>query len=993
MNYPRLRNQLLFGAVLISLLTALANMLAVSWVIRNQSLDQSSAMLGKAQRVIADTLAERKKSMLVASRQLAAQKNLGSTIWYLEQYADSGLDRVTLLNTYQQLARDTYQTGHIANVARIAIYNSTGVLVTFALINERVGQYGFVESLPERRFQVAQVLPGKEQGDAPLQSFSAIAGVRAQFGASLPDREETRYTLIDGVLALETRVPVMDQGFNPVSGKPEIRQMGLLVMDEPLDSGFVRQLSTLTDTRINVFTAHGFGSGNLPEYRKPDWSGIVPEAMAHDGIRFNEIKVRDVGYYQGLRTLYQGDVVAGYIATLHGKEEVSATIRQMIHTLWWIAAGSLLFIIPFAWYFATSISRPLSSLQRIFRKVAQGERAGLERHHIEHELGRVSSGEIGDLAQSFIQMNDSIKQKIHEIHQINTNLESTVAERTAALAAREQESRTLIENSQDSIARYDRDCRRIYVNPAFAAMLGCSREALIGRRPSEVPGGEQGAFYEAKLRDVFETAKNSQFELRWTGPDGRQICTHIQMTAELDPAGEVSRVMAVGRDITDRIEFEATIWQQANFDALTNLPNRRMFYDRLAQEAKAQVRSGHSLALMLIDLDHFKEINDTLGHDAGDSLLIEAARRISSCLRSGDTVARLGGDEFTIILPGLHGAGSLDRIAQELIATLSRPFQLGGTVAYVTASIGITVYPDDASDLEALFKHADQAMYAAKNAGRNGFHYFTPSLQDAAQQRLQLSTDLRHALSSGQFHLYYQPIVELAGQPVSKAEALLRWEHPVHGLMLPDTFIPLAEETGLIAPIGDWLFKEVAQQADRWRKTLHPDFQISVNTSPVQIRDKAYDVSFWPDYLLEKGIDGQGVAIEITESMLLNADSGTDEKLRLLHAAGIQVTVEDFGTGYSSLALLKRYDIDLLKIDRSCVQSLGGDADGLALCAAIILMAHTLGLKVIAEGVETDEQRHLLAQAGCDFAQGFLYSGPVPAPGFERLLQTLAATS
>jgi len=441
-------------------------------------------------------------------------------------------------------------------------------------------------------------------------------------------------------------------------------------------------------------------------------------------------------------------------------------------------------------------------------------------------------------------------------------------------------------------------------------------------------------------------------------------------------------VLAVGRDLSDRMVFEATIWKQANFDALTHLPNRQMFHERLDYEAGVSNRSGRPMALMLIDLDRFKEVNDSLGHDTGDILLIEAARRITSCVRAFDTVARLGGDEFTVILPELDDTGSIEQIARTVIVKLAEPFKLGPDEAFISASVGITLYPNDAGELDVLFKNADQAMYAAKAAGRNRFNYFTPELQVAAEKRRRLTSDLRAALQADQFRVYYQPIVDLATGEIYKAEALIRWLHPERGTISPLDFIELAEDTGLIVPIGDWVFKQAVRQARQWRQRFHPSFQISVNISPVQIRQDNLVCDQWSEYLIGEGMPSQSVAIEITEGLLLDAE--LNEKLLSFRDAGIGISIDDFGTGYSSLAYLKRFDIDYLKIDRSFVQNLGFDGGNQALCEAMVMLAHKLGLQVIAEGVETPDQRDFLAAVGCDFAQGFLYSEPVPSDQFEE---------
>ncbi len=435
-----------------------------------------------------------------------------------------------------------------------------------------------------------------------------------------------------------------------------------------------------------------------------------------------------------------------------------------------------------------------------------------------------------------------------------------------------------------------------------------------------------------------------------------------------------------------RKENEALIWQQANFDPLTNLPNRRMFHDRLEQEMKKSNRSGLPLALLLLDLDHFKQINDTYGHAIGDRLLQDAAQRLGSCMGESNTVARLGGDEFVVILGELNDPNIVERISQDALHKLAEPFQLKNEVAYVSTSIGIAFYPTDATDSSILLKSADQAMYAAKNQGRNRHSYFTPSLQQAAHARWQLVNDLRGALAGDQFQVYYQPIMELSTGVIHKAEALIRWQHPTRGLVDPAEFIPIAEDTGMIVDIGNWVFRKAASQAAMWRASHHAEFQISVNRSPVQFHSDN-NIQAWSDYLQELGLPGQSIVVEITEGLLLDTNTVTNQLLAF-RDAGIQVSLDDFGTGYSALAYLKKFDIDYLKIDRSFIHNLAPGSNDMALCEAIIVMAHKLGLRVIAEGVKTIEQRDLLAAAGCDYGQGYLFSEPVPAEQLETLLQT-----
>lgn len=451
------------------------------------------------------------------------------------------------------------------------------------------------------------------------------------------------------------------------------------------------------------------------------------------------------------------------------------------------------------------------------------------------------------------------------------------------------------------------------------------------------------------------------------------------------PSGEPLMMRGTHFDITEKKIAEEVIWKQANFDILTQLPNRHHFNQCLSQAIQEAASQQQRLSLLLLDLDRFKDINDTLGHHRGDDLLVEVGRRIQQNLAQGATVARLGGDEFAVIVPH-HVHADLQALCSQLLQDISRSYILGGERIFVTASIGISQFPDDAVNAEEMIQHADQAMYDAKSRGRNNLRFFSLSIRDALAQRTTLARDLRTATENNELRDYYQPIICMRTGKIVKAEALMRWQHPVRGLISPALFIPVAEETGEIVRMGDWIFRQVASHLMKWKSLAGEEFAISVNKSPVQFLEQSVMHSDWVQHLESLGIEGKHIVVEITEGLLLNPDPVVEERLLHFRDTGIQVAIDDFGTGYSSLSYLSRFDIDYLKIDQSFTRNLNAGNESYILCEAIIVMAHKLGLKVIAEGVETALQRDLLRDIHCDYAQGFFYSPPVPAEAFEQLL-------
>lgn len=524
-------------------------------------------------------------------------------------------------------------------------------------------------------------------------------------------------------------------------------------------------------------------------------------------------------------------------------------------------------------------------------------------------------------------------------------------------------------------------------NPSFTAITGYEAREVIGRRMNLLSSGQHDrAFYQAMWATLHETGG-------WSGDivnrqkNGEEFIVRLTISTSYNEDGSISSHIGLFADVTEKRRREASIWHQAHFDHLTQLPNRQMFQQNLQLSMDGARASGQPFALVFLDLDLFKEVNDTFGHDEGDELLRQVARRLQACVRSTDQVARLGGDEFTLILQHLKHLDDVRPICRKVLHSVAQPYQLKTNTVRISVSAGVTFFPQDGLDGVALLKHADLAMYAAKDKGRNQFCEFAPAMEQEAQERRLLLRDLQQALDENEFTLHYQPIVDMRSMRTVKAEALLRWHNGVRGQVSPARFIPLAEESGLISPLGDWVFQEAARQLVAWRAELDPEFQVSVNVSPVQLHSNKQQAQTWLQHLRELELPTGALVMELTESVLMESDQETNAKLQALQEAGIQLALDDFGTGYSSLSYLKRLDIDYLKIDRSFVNQLTPGSEDNVLCEAIIVMAHQLGIRVVAEGVETREQHDILRAAGCDYGQGYWYCRPVSAEDFGTRLR------
>ncbi|TDQ41265.1 PAS domain S-box-containing protein/diguanylate cyclase (GGDEF)-like protein [Tepidicella xavieri] len=577
---------------------------------------------------------------------------------------------------------------------------------------------------------------------------------------------------------------------------------------------------------------------------------------------------------------------------------------------------------------------------------------------------------IGQMQQAQWQAAETARERAHE-------LERELAQRQR-IESRLHVMATVFESSREAIVIADHANRIIAVNEAFTRLTGYTPAEVLGRNPRMLSAGmTPSEVYQAMWRDLGAHGC-WQGEIWDRRKDGSIYPKWLSINTVRGPTGRISHYVAIFSDISERKEAEEKIYHLAHHDSLTGLANRMSLSLELNVAVRQAAHNRQRLALMFIDLDRFKEINDVHGHDVGDRLLVAIAARLREAVRHGDTVARLGGDEFVILLRQVHGRDSAQQVAEKVRQALEQPCDIDGLTLRTTASIGLALYPQDGESAEQLMKSADTAMYHAKAVGRNNLQFYTLGLEQALLERVQLVADLRHALVAEQFVLHYQPQFDAATGRLDAVEALLRWRHPAQGWVAPGRFIPVAEQSGLIGDIGAWVLGQACRQWRQWyEQTGRPDLRVAVNLSAAQLASDGFIEQV--DHLLRwHGMPPECLELEITESMLMEDVEQNVERLGALRERGVKLAIDDFGTGYSSLSYLRVLPIDALKLDRSFVHGVETDAGNAAICKSIIALAHNLGLHVVAEGVETEAQRAFLLSQGCDRLQGYLLARPMP---------------
>ncbi len=765
-----------------------------------------------------------------------------------------------------------------------------------------------------------------------------------------------------------------------VSSYPSYNSTGNLqsVVFAALDLSLINQIAagaslpegftvSLLDSRGTILNRH-------PEPEKWIGKSRADTALARAMLATRESgTVEDTGL-DGVRRLYtyaplfdsgQGGRI--YVVAGIPRDAIAADVRHnVIRGATTLSAVTILALM-IAWFGGDYfLLRKIRVLADSARRLARGEHA---------RTGIADTrGEIGLLARTFDDMADAIETRTDEIRRAND-----------ALRDSEERFRSLVETTSDCIWEVDARGVYTYASPKIRDLLGYAPEEVLGKTPFDFMPPDEAARLGRQFAEIAAAQKSfERLENVSLHKDGHQVVLETSGVPILDGEGRLAGYRGVDRDVTERIQTEEELHRATHHDALTGLPNRVLLFDRLQQSLIDAKRRNRVVAVLWLDVDNFKNVNDSLGIENGDRIIRAMGERLQTCVRAGDTVARVGGDEFCVVLKDLAHEDNVVEIIQKILSSLSAPHRVANQEFSLSTTVGVSLFPRDALEPEGLLENVDAAMYHAKERG-DSYQFYSPNMTAIATERLALENDLRHALEQRELFLHYQPQVDLHTGLITGVEALLRWRHPRHGMVSPAKFIPLAESTNLILPIGEWVLREACAQARAWQDAGLPSLRMGVNLSVRQFRQP--DLAETVRRILEETkLDPRRLDIELTESTMVQDPESVAKILTGLETLGVQISIDDFGTGYSSLSYLKRLPIDILKIDQSFVRGVTSDLDDASIVIAIITLAHALGIQTIAEGVETREQAQFLRKHGCEAMQGFFFSKPAEADAVAALL-------
>jgi diguanylate cyclase (GGDEF)-like protein/PAS domain S-box-containing protein len=699
-------------------------------------------------------------------------------------------------------------------------------------------------------------------------------------------------------------------------------------------------------------------------YAREGWvSAIGVRMLSREGHRFDNANLRLV------RAVRLDGERIGTLALTADLTRLYTRVRRDAVTVGLILILSITVALAIATAAQRFVSDPILELANLAKTIT------LDKSYSARAVRR-SNDEVGLLTTSLNEMLDEIELRDGALREAHDALESHVRDLKKLSAAVEQSPATVMITDQ----RGDLE----YVNKRFEDATGYPRSEVLGSKPYLLASSAEANGCSKEMRHAIRAGNRWHGEVHSQTKAGGLLWEQVTMTPLLQAGGAIANFLIVTEDVTVRKEYEARLLRQATVDPLTELPNRLLAFDRLTQAVEGCLRSDHGVAVMFIDIDNFKTVNDSLGHDVGDIVLCEAARRIEVSVRSGDTVARLGGDEFLVVLPRMKDESVAEHLARRIRSCISEPFDVKGREVFVTASIGIALAPGDASDPDSLLRNADAAMYQAKQRGRNNHLFFEHEMNEQVFRRLSLESNLRQALKESEFSVHYQPVVDIEESRIVGAEALLRWTSSDLGQVPPDEFIPVAEDTGMIVPLGEWVLRTACFDALAWQQASGHALSVAVNVSTRQFRHALF-VDSVSRALADSGLPPACLELEVTESLLMRESPATTAALMELHELGVRLAIDDFGTGFSSLGYLKRFPFDILKIDRSFIRDVVTDDEDATLVGAIVAMGRSLDLKVVAEGAETQEQLDFLCSKGCRLMQGFLLGRPMPNEAFCRL--------
>jgi diguanylate cyclase (GGDEF)-like protein/PAS domain S-box-containing protein len=649
----------------------------------------------------------------------------------------------------------------------------------------------------------------------------------------------------------------------------------------------------------------------------------------------------------------------------HIRSDTATIQKSANNTVIALVATVLLVLVLFALAYLITYRRILIPL-RVLDKAAKT----IEKGDLKQRVSVDAQDEFGRLGKSFEQMRLSLLEDREHRELV------------------EQELRKLhqaIEQSVSSLVITDAKGVTEYVNHRFELTTGYRQEDIIGKKYNQIRSGQTPISVYDELWKTIKAGDTWEGELLNKKKNGELFWELVSISPVRDRQGMITHFIGMQHDITQRKAMEERLNYLAYHDDLTGLPNRTLLSDRFNQLTSQSKRRSKQIALLMLDLNRFKLINDSLGHETGDRVLVEIGKRLLHMARMGDTIARYGGDEFVVLLPDIESINAVTEIARRINFTISTPLEIDERILHVSCSVGVAIWPNDGEKLDNLLSNADAAMYQAKTRSGEKLQFFTEELNNQVQHRMNMESDLREAINHGELELYYQPQLNLANNTITGMEALLRWHHPKHGMVPPDHFIHLAEETGLILPIGEWVLSQACNQLKQYHEMGFSDLMVAVNVSVRQLEGQNMTL-FIKQILNQTGINPACLEIEITESVMMEDPERMIESLRELKQLGIRLALDDFGTGHSSLSYLQRFPFDKLKIDRAFIRHIIESPDDAAIAMTIGAMAKSLKLEVIAEGVETEEQMEFLKKCGCNEIQGYLISRPVPASQFARLL-------